>query len=66
MKLRKPNRCSICYAIIPDDKKLCPICEEYHPCGSCRNKTTAQCMCRKWKKWFGLQWAQFQKKDKNS
>lgn len=59
MKPRKLNRCQICHAIIPHDSKLCPICQEYYPCSTCKNTSKAQCMCRKWKTWFSLQWAKF-------
>jgi hypothetical protein len=61
MNPQKTNRCSICYAVIPHDQKLCPICNSYYPCIKCENKTKDQCMCRKWKKWFGLQWEKFHK-----
>ena len=63
MNSRRLNRCPICHAIIPHDKELCPICEAYHPCRECHNKAKAQCMCRKWKTWFSLQWAKFHPKD---
>ena len=56
------RRCAICGAIIPQDQRLCTICESTYPCDNCTNKVKSVCMCNRWKRWFHLQWEKFYRK----
>lgn len=57
--MRYVYRCSVCKAIIPKGQKMCETCEIYYPCNKCTRDNKTTCMCKKWKKWFHLQWQLF-------
>ncbi len=66
MSFYPATRCHICNATIPSDQVLCPICQETYPCNDCTNSPKTTCMCKRWKKWFRLQWEHIHRPKENN